>query len=285
MRSFWYDPFLWIHLAGFAVLPALLELCVVGLAVGDPLFPVWFELFLVAIAGIAPVIWMQWRRPFYIFSLVAVTLKPEQLTDDQRRLLTLFKTQRHQILAVLVAVVLFFLLRQLYAIAPIAATVVPFPPEWHLVGLLLAMVGFLASNLFLQVPVSVASVMLTSETAFAATSPYPMEAVSQGFTLLGLSVNKILPSIVPATKPSTVVDQPSSIAAVVDAAAPEGGAIAITEPAIEPSDASETPPASPEQSTTLSEVPPPADTPQPEPEAPSTEGSVAATNDGQDPWI
>jgi hypothetical protein len=209
MRSFWSDPYLWIHLAGLAALPVFLGLCMVGLAIGDPLLPVWLEILLVAVAGIAPIVWMQWQRPFCIFSLVALALKPEQFTADQRRLLTLFKSQRNRILAVVVPIVLLLLLHQIYYSAAIAAAVVPFPPEAHLVGLLLASIAFLGCNLFLQVPVSVLGVMLTSEAAFSATSPYPVEQIRQNFTLLGFQVNKILPPMESDPQPA-VVEAPSS---------------------------------------------------------------------------
>jgi len=51
MRSFWTEPFLWIHLAGIAALPLALELVWLGLAVGDPILPVWLELVLVIATG------------------------------------------------------------------------------------------------------------------------------------------------------------------------------------------------------------------------------------------
>ncbi len=196
MRSFWFDPYLWIHLAGIASLPIWLELCLLGLAVGDPLLPVWLEIGLIGIAGIAPILWMQWQRPFYIFSLMAVALKPEQLTEDQRRLLTLFKSQRNRILAISSAVLLFIVVQKLYYVAPIAASIAPFAPNARLLGLLLAAIAFLGANLFLQVPVSVLSVMLTGEANFTATSPYAIDQVRQNFSLLGFPVNQILPPVV-----------------------------------------------------------------------------------------
>lgn len=195
MRSFWSDPYLWLHLAGLAALPIFLELCLVGFAIGDPILPSWLELLLVGIVGIAPILWMQWQRPFYIFSLIALALKPEQLTEDQRRLLTLFKSPRNRILAAIVPILLLIVLRQAYYSAAIAAEVLPFSTGWHGSGLLLAAVAFLGSNLFLQVPVAVASVMATSESEFAATTPYPTEQVRQSFTLLGLPINRILPAV------------------------------------------------------------------------------------------
>ncbi|MBC7972139.1 MAG: low-complexity tail membrane protein [Verrucomicrobia bacterium] len=201
MRSFWSDPYLWIHLTGLAASPLFLEGCLVGLAVGDPFLPVWLELLLIAAVGSAPILWMQWQRPFYIFSLVAVSVKPDALTDDQRRLLTLFKLPRNRVLAVLVSVALIVVLRQVYEVAPIAASVASLLPASHFMGLLLAAVAFLACNLFVQVPVSVASVMLSNQSAFAATLPYPLEKIRRNFTLVGLQLNQIVPPVRSNTKP------------------------------------------------------------------------------------
>ncbi|MBD2038100.1 low-complexity tail membrane protein [Leptolyngbya sp. FACHB-321] len=208
MRSFWFDPYLWIHLAGLAALPIFLEICLVGFAIGDPLLPVWLEVLLVGVVGAAPVLWMQWQRPFYIFSVMAVAVKPEQLTDDQRRLLVLFKSQRNRVLAAVVPVFLVFLLWKIYAIAPIAAPGVSFLPKWRFFGLLLAAGAFLGSNLFMQVPISVASVMLTTESAFAATPPYPLESIRRSFTLVGLRVNRFLPPLRPDVKLALVETVP-----------------------------------------------------------------------------
>jgi len=158
--------------------------------------PVWLEILLVGVAGIAPVLWMQWQSPFYIFSLVAVALKPEQLTENQRKLLTLFKSQRNRFLAVGAAILTCVVLQKLYYLAPIAASIAPFSSNTRLLGLLLAAIAFLGANLFLQVPVSVLSVMLTGDAAFAATSPYAIEQIRQDFSLLGFLVNQILPPLV-----------------------------------------------------------------------------------------
>jgi len=210
MRSFWFDPYLWIHLAGLAALPIFLEICLVGFAIGDPFLPVWLEVLLVAVAGVAPILWMQWQRPFYIFSVMALAVKPEQLTDDQRRLLVLFKSQRNRVLAAVVPVFLVFLLWKIYAIAPIAAPVVSFLPRWRFFGLLLAAGAFLASNLFMQVPISVASVMLTTESAFAATPPHLLESIRHDFTLVGLRVNRFLPLLRSDVKLALVRTVPST---------------------------------------------------------------------------
>lgn len=199
MRSYWSDPYLWLHLAGLAVLPLWLEVCLLGLAVGNPILPVWLELGLVGGLGILPILWMQLQRPFCIFSLVAVVVKPTQLTEMQRKLLTLFKMGRNQVLAIAVAIVMALILRQLYVYAPIAAEITPFRLESRWVGLLVAVIAFLQANLFIQVPVSVVSVLFAGETAFAAAPPYPPEQVRPNFTLLGLPLNRILPPVIVAT--------------------------------------------------------------------------------------
>lgn len=197
MRSFWSEPFLWIHLAGLTALPIFLALAWLGLAVGDPILPGWAELFLLALVGIAPVLLMQLSRPFYIFSIIALATQPVALTLQQRRLLSQFRTQANQVLAVVTAVLSLGILWQIYSQAPLAAEVAPFPlPEWRPVGLLLAGLAFLASNLFLQVPASVARVMLTKESALSATEPHPIERIQEDFTIPGWRVNQILPLVV-----------------------------------------------------------------------------------------
>jgi hypothetical protein len=211
MRSFWTEPFLWIHLAGIAALPLALELVWLGLAVGDPILPVWLELLLLAAVGILPVLWMQLTRPFDIFSILILAMKPEQLTQDQRRLLSLFKTKTNSIVTIAAAVFMLWVLWQIYRVAPVAATVAPLAPRWRIVGLLWAGLAFLVSNLFLQVPLSVAQVLLTSESEFAATEPYPVEKTPQDFTIPGVRVNQILPlAVTESTAEATSSSQLSS---------------------------------------------------------------------------
>lgn len=195
MPSFRSEPILWIHVAGLAALPIFLELCLLGLAVGDPVLPVWLELFLVAVIGVVPMLWVQLKRPFSIFAVLGVAQKPEHLTSQQRQILSLINTRLNRVLAVLTAVFLVGVLWRLYLAAPILATVAPFPPEWRLLGLLLAGLAFLLSNVFLQIPVGVTRVFVTSKTEFADTQPYPIEKIPQDFTIVGLQVNQILPKL------------------------------------------------------------------------------------------
>ncbi|HEY9730001.1 MAG TPA: low-complexity tail membrane protein [Chroococcales cyanobacterium] len=193
MRSFWTEPFLWIHLAGLAALPITLELVWLGLAVGDPILPVWLEFFFVGAIGIVPVLWMQLTRPFDIFSILVIALNPLQLTEQQRRLLQLFKMKTNRAFTVAGGIFMLWILWQIYRVAPIAAAVSPLGSGWRLVGLLGAAFAFLASNLFLQVPLAVAQVLLTRDSEFATTEPYPVENVHQDFTMPGIKVNQILP--------------------------------------------------------------------------------------------
>ncbi|HEY9630743.1 MAG TPA: low-complexity tail membrane protein [Coleofasciculaceae cyanobacterium] len=208
MRSFWSEPYLWVHLAGAAAVPLFVELCLLGLGVGNPLRPMALEFVLVGAIGIAPVLWMQWQKPFSIFSLVILALKPEQLTIDQRRILKLFKAPLERVIAVLTSAILLALLWQLYQIAPIASEVTPFGRFGRLGGVLVAAIAFLGCNLFLQIPISVLQVLFTSEKQFAATEPYPAERIAQDFTLLGLPVRQILPTI--QAEPPVKAEVPSS---------------------------------------------------------------------------
>ncbi|HEY9650041.1 MAG TPA: low-complexity tail membrane protein [Coleofasciculaceae cyanobacterium] len=194
---------MWIHLAGLAALPLTLEVVWLGLAIGTPLLPVWLEFLLVVIIGIAPVLWMQLTRPFDIFSILVVAMKPEQLTQAQRKILRLLRTKTNPILVIAGAVLMVIILWQIYRVAPVATPVAPLAPQWHLIGLLGASIAFLASHLFLQVPLSVAQVLFASESDFAATEPYPVKNVSKDFTIPGVRVNKILPLSAPVVADST----------------------------------------------------------------------------------
>ena len=190
MHSFRSEPFLWIHLAGLAAVPLLLQVVWLGLAVGEPL-PFWIELLFMVAVGIIPPLWMQLRQPFDIFSLLVVAVKPEQLTPDQRRILSLLR-RRHGIIAIAVAALMLLILWQLYQTAPVAAVAASFLPQVRILGLLLAAIAFLMSNLFIQVPFSVIGVLLTDKQQFALAEPIPPEAVHRVFTVPGFRVNQFL---------------------------------------------------------------------------------------------
>ncbi|MGP1383807.1 MAG: low-complexity tail membrane protein [Thainema sp.] len=195
MQSFRLDPYLWIHLAGLAALPILLEVCLLGLAVGYPLLPPVLEVAILAAIGIAPILWMQWTRPFYIFSLMAVALQPEKLSDQQRQMLRFFKTPVAKAFTLIAPVILIWVLWQLYKLAPIAADFTPISSQLRIVGLLVAAIAFLACNLFLQVPLSVLHVLLVSPQSVENAEAYSIAEIPQNFTLIGLRIPKILPEL------------------------------------------------------------------------------------------
>jgi hypothetical protein len=147
----------------------------------------------VAIVGIAPIVWMQWSKPFCIYSLLAVSLPSSQLTEKQRRILTLFKQRRNPILTIVGAGSLFLILKLLYGSAVIADAVTPIPN--HFLGLVLAIVSFLAANLFVQVPLSVFQVLQASDAEFQQAMPYVATAIGQDFFEPGFKVTKILPEL------------------------------------------------------------------------------------------
>lgn len=198
MRS--REPFLWIHLAGLAAVPLWLQIAWLGLAVGKPL-PFWAEMLFLAAVGILPPLWMQLRQPFDIFSLLLIAVKPEQLTLDQRRMLSLLKTPKHGGIAIAVAALALVILWQLYRWAPIAVVAASFLPQVRLLGLLLAAIAFLMSHLFIQVPFSVLGILLTKEQPFALVEPVSPQSVSQEFTVPGFRVNQFLSSPAQGTPP------------------------------------------------------------------------------------
>jgi hypothetical protein len=185
------EPFLWIHLAGIAAVPLGLEIAWLGLAIGDPLPVIWLEyIFLVAIAVI-PILWMQWTRPFDIFSLLIVAIKPGNLTPEQLKILALFKGRKQRLITLIGVGIFLVLAYFIYQLAPIASPKVAFLPQLRLLGLAIGAVGFLLSHLFLQVPLSVLGVLTTKEEKFNTIEPLPAEVVPQLFSLLGFKVNKI----------------------------------------------------------------------------------------------
>ncbi|MGF1540706.1 MAG: low-complexity tail membrane protein [Pleurocapsa sp.] len=191
MSSFRSEPFLWIHLAGLAVFPAMLELTWLGLAVGSPLSIAKIELLLVGLLGIIPILWMQLVKPFNIFGILFVALKPETLTVRQRQILARFKTAKHKWLSAIAAGLMMPLLWLLDRFAPLAIGVVSSLPQWRILGLAIAVIAFLLANLFLQVPLSVLNVLLSDRSIIDNIDPHAVESISQDFTSPGFKINRI----------------------------------------------------------------------------------------------
>ena len=190
MSSLRSEPFLWIHLAGIAAFPICLAGVLLGLAIGNPTSFLTLELLTVGIIGIVPIFWMQIVRPFDIFSVLIFSLKPEKLTEDQRKILTLFKTQKHQWFSAIAALLMALTLWLLARLAPVGMNLVAEFPQWRILGLAIASSFFLAANLFLQIPLSVFLVLLSNK--YNKTEPYETAKINRNFTLVGFRVDKIL---------------------------------------------------------------------------------------------
>lgn len=198
------DPYLWVHLIGLAAVPLWLDICLLGLAAGTPRLPVWTEMAFLIGVGVLPVLWMQLRKPFCIFCLVLLSLKPNRLSDERRQLLRVFQGLPVKIVAALVPLPLVWILWKLYLLAPIASGFTPFASSGRAVGLGVAAITFLLANLFVQVPASVGVALLYSPQAMSKLPPCPVEQVRRAFTLVGLPVNGILPDLQKVSEPLAV---------------------------------------------------------------------------------
>ncbi|AFZ37189.1 hypothetical protein Sta7437_3693 [Stanieria cyanosphaera PCC 7437] len=192
MSSFRSEPFLWIHLTGIVLVPLWLEIVWLGLSIGTPLLWFWLELLLLAVVGILPILWMQLVRPFDIFSILLFSVKPEQLSSEQRQILAQFKTRSHRIVSIITAIMMILILWFLDSFAPLLIPINPWSQGWHLIGLIIAAVSLLASNLFLQVPVSVLRILLSNQASLAATEPLPSDQIAREFTIPGFWIDSIL---------------------------------------------------------------------------------------------
>jgi hypothetical protein len=196
MSSFKSEPFLWIHLSGIVAFPIFLGITWFGLSVGDRLPSVGLEILLMLGVGIIPVFLMQWSRPFEIFSLLILAMKPDKITCQQRQILSLFKMPKQRILSAVTALVMGGILYGLYQLPPLTAIELPiftqYSDQLHWLGLWIACFAFAGANLFSQVPISVLGVLFSNEQQFAAIAPYPTDKILQDFTLAGFRVDKII---------------------------------------------------------------------------------------------
>lgn len=273
MDNFRRDPYLWVHLAGLAAVPLWVDGCLLGLSTGEPSLPTGIELGLVAIAGIAPILWMQWQKPFCIYSLLVLSLRPNSLNEQQRRVLNLFQGWPQRLLALLVLPLLLLGLWKLYALAPLAAGMNPLATQGRGLGLLVAAVCFLLVNLFVQVPVSVMRVLAASQNQVNQLNPYPTEQISRDFMLVGIPVGQILPDLV-AAPASIRSSQPAPASASAFGATSEVAmdAATVSDPDFDWEE--EDPAVSSTEETALAEAPPP-ETVSPDREAPAEEVQAA----------
>jgi len=231
MTSPRHDPYVWIHLAGLATVPLWLDLCLSGLAVGDPVVPPWLELTTLGWVGTVPILWMQLQRPFYIFSIPGLAIRPDKLGEDRRRLLTLQRNWGTRILVCLSAIALFLVLYWLYQLAPIAADMTPFAAKSRTAGWLICAVSFLFANLFVQVPATVIPLLLASPSTLENSQPYEPTAILKRFMVLGLRV----PAILPDLDQSSTTSPPSVAALSTPSPSPSVSAVGPSKTEIETS--------------------------------------------------
>lgn len=191
------NPFIWGNIALLAGVPWLLALSMAGLAVGDPVFPAWFEIFLLGFPAIALVAWVQWQQPISPFSLWFVTKPSESLSDRERQVLTLVKQHSNGWyvtgwIAAAVAIVMGAIFCKIYISAPLAQSIAPFPAGFRLFGILWTEICFLLSNILLQAGISALRIKLTVESALKGLKPFAPEKIKNSFTSIGWQSPQIL---------------------------------------------------------------------------------------------
>ncbi|MBD2315506.1 low-complexity tail membrane protein [Phormidium tenue] len=183
-------PFIWGNIALLAGVPWLLALSMAGLAVGDPVFPAWFEIFLLGFPAIALVAWVQWQQPISPFSLWFVAKPSESLSEPERQILSLVKQQRNGWyvtgwIAAVVAIAMSAIFCKLYLAAPLAQVIAPFPASLRLFGIIWAEIFFLLSNILAQAGISALRIKLTADSDLNRLQPFAIEKIKNSFTTIG----------------------------------------------------------------------------------------------------
>jgi hypothetical protein len=257
MNQLWYEPFLWIHAAGIAVVPLWLGLLFIGFTTGESLFFPWLEWVLISLLGTVPVVWMQWQHPFYIFSLLAVAVPPDQIGANQQRLLRGFQDQGHRLLVVLPTTLIILLISYwCYQIAPLFTSLNPLPPalQFRFIGVLIAVLAFLGAHLFLQVPAAVFRLLvLVKDQQIETWQPLEPAEIHSQFTVVGRPFTTLLkwfPRLeIPAPREETPAPKDEETEAIIPAS---------TETEIT-AESDETPPTEAEEETTTpadAQIPP-----------------------------
>ena len=180
------NRYLWVHFAGLAFVPLLLDICLSGLASAGPALPFQGQFWVIALLTIPPALTMQWRKPFYVFSLPPVALKPAVLSNDQRRCLQIFKSWQIKALAISIALFSIWVLAQLYAMTPLISPLLQ--PK---AGLVCATITFFLATTFMQIAVSAARALLISPEALQRVAAVEEGAIASDFLILGIRVNKL----------------------------------------------------------------------------------------------
>lgn len=204
------DPYLWVHLAGLAALPLCAELCLLGLAAGDPLLPGGWDWLLVGLLGTAPIVAMQWLRPFYPFSVLLVSLRADRLNETQQRILQRWAGWETKAIALIASLLVLWALQRLDQLSPLAAEIAPL--DQRAIGLLVVWLGALLGSLLLTVALVSLWVLLTPQTAFSAIEPFPVGNVPSSFLRLSVRLTKVLPDLenAPVAAPAKVPEPESA---------------------------------------------------------------------------
>lgn len=204
------DPYLWVHLAGLAALPLCAELCLLGLAAGDPLLPGGWDWLLVGLLGTAPIVAMQWLRPFYPFSVLLVSLRADRLNETQQRILQRWAGWETKAIALVASLLVLWALQRLDQLSPLAAEIAPL--DQRAIGLLVVWLGALLGSLLLTVALVSLWVLLTPQTAFSAIEPFPVGNVPSSFLRLSVRLTKVLPDLenAPVAAPAKVPEPESA---------------------------------------------------------------------------
>ena len=182
--------FIWGNIALMAAIPWLLTQSMAGLAVGDPIFPDWFEIALLGLPAIALATWIHWIQPISPFSLWLIAKPSEKLNEQERRALTLI-SQPHNgwyvtgWMAIAVGVFMSAVFCKIYADSPLSQVIAPFPDELRFFGVLWAEVFFLLSNVLLQSGVSALRVKLAANSDLSSLTPFAPEKIKNSFTHIG----------------------------------------------------------------------------------------------------
>ena len=196
------NRYLWVHFAGLAFVPLLLDICLAGLASAGPALPFGGQFWAIALLGIIPALAMQWLKPFYVFSLPPSALKPSVLSEDQRRCLQIFKSWQIKALAVVVAIFSLWLLVQMYAMSVrISPLLTP------RAGLICAAIAFFIASSFMQISVSAGRALLIGPSALKRVAVVEESAIARDFLILGFRLDKLLPEVLPANLEDDVVQK------------------------------------------------------------------------------
>ncbi|NJM27592.1 MAG: low-complexity tail membrane protein, partial [Pseudanabaena sp. RU_4_16] len=158
-------------------------------------------------------VWIQWQKPLYPFSLWGLAKPATELSDLQRRVLSVLRRRINgwytgAWVAVVTGVFLYVVFRQIYISAPLAADIAPFPPVLRLIGILWAEVFFLIGNLLLQMGVAAARVMFVPASEFNSLKPYEIDLIRKDFTILGMRSPHLLAF---ATEPLEPIQQTAEL--------------------------------------------------------------------------